>query len=386
MKIALVYDRVNKFGGAERVLLTLHKLWPQAPLYTAVYDPKGAPWADDFKVVPSFLNNFPFIRKYHEAFPWLMPFAFESFDFDKFDVVISITSAEAKGIITPPDTCHICYCLTPIRYLWSSYKHYLKNPQYGVLNPLAKVFMEPILGWLRRWDKIASQRPDYYFAISKTVKKRIKKYYKRSSELIYPAAAKDKFVIANFSSRSNRRLKSANTKETGYFLVVSRLVSYKRVDIIVDAFNKLGLALKIIGDGSERKALEKKAKANIEFLGQRLTDKQLLGYYEDCIALVFSGKEDLGLAAIEVQACGKPVIACKIGGVKETVIDGKTGVFFYPQTIKALTKAIKTFKPAKFKQEDCIKNALKFNEKKFLKKFKEEVEIKWQQHQKLTQK
>ena len=385
MKIALVYDRVNKFGGAERVLLALHKIWPKAPLYTSVYNPAGAPWAKDFKVIPSFVQKFPLAKKHHEIYPWLMPFAFESFNFDKYNVVISITSAEAKGIITKPKTLHICYCLTPTRYLWSGYHHYLDNPRYGLFNSLACLLMKPLLFKLRQWDKVASQRPDCYIAISKTVQKRIKKYYDRSSSLIYPSVDTNKFKqppITNHPAYRSSACAGRQSPITNYFLVVSRLVSYKRVDIIIKAFNKLGFLLKIIGDGVERKCLEKKAKANIEFLGQKLTDGQLISYYQNCFALVFAGKEDFGLVSLEAQACGKPVIAYKIGGIGETIIRNKTGILFSPQTSEALIKAVRLFKPENFKSQDCYQNAEKFGQKIFYKKFKNLVEERWKKHQK----
>lgn len=375
MIVALVYDRVNKFGGAERVLLALHQIWPDAPLYTAVYDPQGAPWAKDFKVISSFAQKFPLAKEHHEIYPWLMPFAFESFNFDKFDIVISVTSAEAKAIITKPETLHLCYCLTPTRYLWSSYEYYLDNPRYGMFNPMAKLLMKPILAKLKQWDKIASQRPDDYIAISKTVQKRIRRYYQRDSDLIYPPVNTGKF------NPVNGQWSMVNGQN--YFLVVSRLVSYKRIDIIIKAFNKLGLPLKIIGDGSERKRLESIAKVNIEFLGQELTDAQLISYYQNCFALVFSGEEDFGLVSLEAQACGKPVIAYKIGGVGETVIGNRTGILFSPQTSEALIKAVKNFKLENFNSQDCHQNAEKFSEKIFAKKFKNFVEEKWQKHQKL---
>ncbi|MFC1711450.1 glycosyltransferase [Patescibacteria group bacterium] len=373
MKVALVYDRVNKFGGAERVLLALHKIWPQAPLFTAVYDSKGAAWASGFKVNPSFIQNLPFANKNHEFFPFLMPYAFEAFDFSDFDVVISVTSAEAKGIITNPNTLHLCYLLTPTRYLWSSFSHYIKNPRFGILNFAARFLMKPMLKSLQSWDVVAAKRPDYYISISETVNKRTLKYYQQKSDIIHPP------VNTNFFQPLKSNTK--NTKEA-YFLAVSRLVSYKRLDIIIDAFNKLGLPLKIIGDGNERKILEKKAKANIEFLGQNLTDNELLRYYQNCACLVFSGTEDFGLVSLEAQACGKPVLGYKAGGIAETVVHGKTGFLFYPQTEKALVKAVKKFNLMTFSKLACRENALKFNEKEFIKKFKKYVEDKWDKHQK----
>jgi glycosyltransferase involved in cell wall biosynthesis len=372
LRIALVYDRVNKFGGAERILLALHRIWPQAPLYTSVYDRQGAPWTRDFQVIPSWLQKIPGAKKHHEFFPWLMPLTFEQFNFKDYDLVISVTSAEAKGVMTQPKTLHLCYCLTPTRYLWSSYKHYLKNPRFGLLNPLAMIFLRPMLSYLKKWDQVASQRPDHYLAISQTVQKRIKKYYHRDAEIIYPPVDVNKFKPTRRYLLDARR----------YFLVVSRLVSYKRVDIIVEAFNQLGLPLKIIGDGTERKRLEKKAKSNIEFLGQDLTDEQLINYYQECLALVFGGQEDFGLVSLEAQACQKPVIAYKMGGIAETVIDGRTGILFARQTTADLIKAIKKFDPKKFKGQDCRQNALKYSQEKFKQKFASKMEELWQQHQK----
>lgn len=362
MKVALIYDRVNKIGGAERVLQVLHEIWPDAPLYTAVYNPKTAPWAKDFKVIPSFLQKFPFAKTHHEAYPWLTPLAFESFNFDAFDVVISITSAEAKGVITKPGTLHICYCLTPTRYLWSGYFDY-KIPPLG----------RPFISRLRIWDQVASQRPDIYLAISKNVQKRIKKYYRRESEVIYPPVDLNKFKM------KNEKLKMTNENKK-FFLIVSRLVSYKKVDIAIEAFNRLGLPLKIVGTGTEMGRLKRLAKNNIEFLGQ-LTDTQLLGYYQRCQAVVFPQEEDFGLVPVETQACGKPVIAYRGGGTLETVVEGKTGEFFDEQTLGSLGAQVKKFKPEKYKPEDCCKNAEKFDLEIFKKKFKEAVEEKWKNFQ-----
>ena len=179
MKVALVYDRVNKWGGAERVLLAFHKLFPEATLYTSVYNPKNAPWAKAFAIKTSFLQSFPYASSSHEFYPFLMPLAFENFSFDEYDLVISVTSEAAKGIMTKPKTMHICYCLTPTRYLWSGYSDYFDNSFF-------RFATKPVISYLRSWDMVASQRPDMYIAISKEVKERIKKYYGRESEVIYP--------------------------------------------------------------------------------------------------------------------------------------------------------------------------------------------------------
>lgn len=363
MKLALVYDRVNKFGGAERVLLALREIWPEAPLFTSVYHPQGAPWAENFKVIPSFLQKFPSARTHHELYPFLMPLAFEKFNFDDFDVVISLTSEFAKGVITKPHTFHLCYCLTPTRYLWSSYSEYFQSSIF-------RFFTQPIVSYLRAWDQIAAQRVDEYLAISENVKRRIKKYYGRDSTVIYPP------VDTEFFQPGKKK------KEEKYFLVVSRLVSYKRVDLAIRAFNQLGWPLKIIGDGFARRALERLAEKNIEFLGQSLTDKEVLGYYQNCRALVFAGREDLGLVALEAQACGKPVVAFRGGGIPETIIEGKTGELFYPQTTESLRETVLKFDEKRYNPDICRQKAQRFDLRRFKKRFKKFVEERWREHEK----
>jgi hypothetical protein len=215
MKVAIVYDRVNKWGGAERVLLSLHKIFPNAPLYTSVYDKKKAPWANAFRVRTSFLQRIPFIKSHHELFPFLMPFAFASFSFKKYDLVISVTSEFAKGIRLPKKAVHICICLTPTRYLWSGYNEYFTNKDFRFLTL-------PLIWILRKWDRYIASFPNSYIAISKEVSNRIKKYYGQESVVVYPS-------IPRIPKAKKTRL-----FEKGYFLVVSRLspfTSYKRVDL-----------------------------------------------------------------------------------------------------------------------------------------------------------
>jgi len=373
VKVALVYDRLNKWGGAERVLLALHKLYPDAPLYTSVYDKEKAPWASVFNVKTSFLQKLPFAMN-HELFATLMPLAFESFSFDEFDLVISVTSEAAKGIITKPKTKHICYCLTPTRYLWSGYEEYFKNP-------LLKFISKPVVWYLRTWDKIAAQRPDAYIAISKEVQKRIKKYYGRKSEVVYPPLSVfSSQLSANSQSvlspsvpisrqQANYNLKTENRElMTEYFLIVSRLVPYKRIDLTVRTFNKLKLPLKIIGMGAEMGRLKTIAGPTIEFLGN-LTDKTLIRYYSGCRALIFPGLEDFGLTILEAQNFGKPVIAFRGGGAVETIIERKTGIFFDKPNVKSLIKAIKQFNNMSFDPKDCMENARKFSFERFKKEF-----------------
>lgn len=351
LKVALVYDRVNKWGGAERVLLALHELFPKAPLYTSVYNKKSAPWAKVFKVKTSFLQKVPLVRDFHELFAAFMPHAFEDFRFDKFDIVISVTSESAKGIKVGSKTLHICYCLTPTRYLWSGYNEYFKKRWFRSLT-------SPFVSYLRLWDISASKRPHFFIAISKEVQARIKKYYARDSIVIYPPLTL-KVESSKFKVQSSKH---------EYFLVVSRLVPYKRVDLAILACNKLSLPLKIVGTGSQFSKLKKIAGSNVEFLGS-LTERKLVEYYKNCRALIFPGKEDFGLVLLEAQSFGKPVVAFNRGGAKELVINGRTGILFDSQNRSSLTRALTAFQKKSFNPKDCIRQAGKFNAKVFGKEF-----------------
>lgn len=359
MRVALVYDRVNKWGGAERVLLVLHELFPDAPLYTSVYNSHTAPWAKIFpKVIPSFLQNFPLARARHDLYAPLMPIAFESFDFSQYDVVVSVTSEAGKGIVTQPATLHICYCLTPTRYLWSGHTEYFGN---SVRRGLA----EPAVSYLKKWDKVAAQRPDVMVAISKNVAERIRRYYGREARVIYPPVSLQSTV---HSLLKNKRAVVRSQSAEDFFLVVSRLVPYKKVDLVVRVFNRLGLPLVVAGTGSEEKRLRKQSRPNIKFAGF-VSDEELLKYYRGCKALIFPQDEDFGLVAIEAQAAGKPVIAYRAGGALETVSEGKTGIFFNEQSEEALIGAVSKFRPANFDPKACIRNAKRFEKKNFVKEF-----------------
>ena len=367
MKVALVYDRVNKWGGAERVLLALHKIFPDAPLYTSVYNKKTAKWAEVFDVKTSFLQSFPFAKSFHELYALLMPIAFETFNFDEYDLVISVTSEAAKGIITKPKTLHICYCLTPTRYLWSGYEDYFKNP-------ILRFFSKPAVSYLRSWDKIACQRPDKYITISQEVQKRIRKYYKKESDVIYPPATLSLARRAGppLQIEINNQKSIINNQNTEFFLIVSRLVYYKRIDIAVKAFNKLNLPLKIVGTGNEEEKLKKIAKSNIEFLGN-LTDEKLSYYYKNCKALIFPGFEDFGLVMVEAQSFGKPVIAFKGGGALDIVREGISGEFFESQTSESLIKAFEKFNSKSYNSNLCKENSLRFSFENFKKQLLEVI-------------
>ena len=354
MKVALVYDRVNKFGGAERVLLALHEIFPEAPLYTLVYDPPKARWASVFKVLPTFLNALPFLRSKHELLSPLAPMAFETFNFDEYDVVISVTSSDAKAIITKPKTLHLCYCLTPTRYFWSGKGDYEKDIKMRFLPSLFKKY-------LRTVDLLTSQRPDLYIAISKVVKRRIQKYYHQDSEVVYPPID-DKFFAKPLSEDKRK-----------YFLVVSRLVPYKRIDLVIKTFNKLNLPLLVIGSGREEMKLKRVSAGNIEFLGQ-VNDATLIKAYREAKAVIFPQEEDLGLVPIEAQASGTPVIAYAKGGAMETVIEGKTGLLFDKQTVSSLAACVARFEKTDFDYTRCVDNAKKFSIDKFKKEFRGKVD------------
>jgi len=368
LKIALVYDKVNTWGGAERVLLAIHQIFPDAPLYTSVFAEKKAGWAKVFpQVIPSFLQKFPWAKTKNHWYALLMPLAFEQFNFNDYDIVISVTSGEAKGIITKPKTLHLCYCLTPTRFLWvepgyAGYRH------FGIFNKLVHAFKPPFLSLLKKWDEVAAQRPDAYAATCKTVAQRILKYYHRQAKIINPFVDTEFFKPGkSFSSKNN------------YFLVVGRLVPYKRFDIAVEACQKLGLSLKIVGQGPDFKLLKKKANSYskssqslVEFLGL-VDDKKLLSLYQNCQALIMPQEEDFGLVALEAQACGRPVIAFGKGGAKETILEGKTGIFFDKQTPSCLAEALKKFKTYHFSPKLIRSHAEKFCLENFKRKFRDWV-------------
>lgn len=347
MKIALVHDYLTQFGGGERVLKAFCEMFPEAPIWTLIYDEKATGGIfKDRKIHTSFLQKIPGSKKFFRGLIWLMPLAVEQFDFSDFDLVISVSHSFGKGIITKPTTKHICYCLTPTRYLW----HDSGLP----FKPISRF----ILTYLRAWDYQAAQRPDYFIASSENVKQRIKKYYNRESEVIYPPVETNNF-----------NYKPAGLILKDYFLMVGRMVPYKRFDVAIEAFAKMPEEkLLIIGDGPEynklkTKSLKFKVK-NIKFLG-RISDSELPKYYANCKALIFPQEEDFGIAPVEAMAAGRPIIAFRAGGALETVIEGETGVFFNEQKPESLLKSIKYFNESKFDSLKIRKYTLKFDNEVF---------------------
>lgn len=349
LRVALVYDRLNKVGGAEEILVALSELYPLADWYTSVYYPSRAPYARSWNIYPSFLNNIPFFRTRHEIVPFLMPFIFESFDFNHYDLVISIGSAEAKGIITRPETLHVNYCLTPTRYLWSHREEYLNNNQFGFFQKLIRPLGNKIMGILKKWDYVAAQRPDNMISISEHVNNRVQQYYHRESAVIYPPI--------NLSKFNEQKVKP---EFSDYFLVVARLVPYKHLDLIVKAFNKSGRKLLIVGEGTSRTKLLSLAKPNIHFFGF-VPDTKLIGLYQNCNAFIQANEEDFGIAMCEALAAGRPVIAYNKGGAKEIINPGINGLLFDSQTTSGLNTELDKYDRMNFSPQKCRSSVIKFD-------------------------
>lgn len=348
MRIALVHDYLVQYGGGERVLEAFCELFPRAPIYTLVYDKKSMDGAFEDRIIrTSFLQKIPLARSKHRLFPILMPLAIEEFDLSKYDLIISTSNSYAKGVNV--SSTHICYCHTPMRYAWDDCHKYLREFSYP---PLLKKIVPFAMNYIRAWDRISAERVTHYIANSQCVANRIRKYYRKDSTVIYPPVDISRFYV--------------NEKVEDYFLIVSRLLPYKRFDIAIEAFRDLKIPLKIIGEGPDEKRLKKLARnaPNIEFLG-RLSDKKIPEYYSKCQAFIFPSEEDFGIVQVEAMASGRPVIAYRAGGALEVVEDGKTGVFFDEQTPESLKKAIIEFRKSQFDSQYIRDHAARFNKDVF---------------------
>jgi glycosyltransferase involved in cell wall biosynthesis len=345
LKVALVHDYLNQYGGAERVLEELHTLFPSAPVYTSMYWPeKMSATIRRLDVRTSFLQRLPLVTRNHQPFLLLYPLAFESFDLSEFDVVISNSSAFCKGVLTPPGTLHICYCLTPMRWVWN-YHAYIERERLGWM---ARLVLPAAISHLRAWDVATAQNVDRFLAISRTVSSRIRKYYRRDSRVIYPPVNCDAFLVPP-------------ARVEDYYLTVSRLIPYKRIDLAVDAFSRLGIPLKVVGSGGRNlPELRARAGRNVEFVG-RVSDVELKQLYAGCRGLVFPGEEDFGIAPLEANASGRPVIAYAGGGALDTVIDGHTGVLFESQSVDCLISAIRRADAIAWDSVELRQHARKFD-------------------------
>lgn len=367
-KIAIIYDWIDKWGGVERLLLVLKELFPEADFFTSYFDLRKAFWAKKLKIETSFLQNFPnFIKKNRILSLPFYPIAFETFNFNQYDLVISVTSSFAKGVITKPQTYHICYLLTPTRFLW------LYPEIYGIKG-VKKIFIEPYLKYLKKWDKIASFRPDKILTISKTVATRCEMIYRKKADVVYPPFNFDYWLKIEKKIKRNSQLsgKFNYLLKKPYFLVVSRLEPYKKIDIVIDTFKKYNFShylLAIVGEGSQAFQLKIKAGKNILFF-PRITDEELGWLYQNAQALIMPQEEDFGYVSLEAQFFSCPVIAFGQGGATETILDGKTGIFFKSQTKEGLSEALERFHTISYNLKKQVEifgkeNVKKFNKEKF---------------------
>lgn len=353
-KIAIVCDWINDWGWAELVLEQLLEMFPQADIFTSVFFADKKAIFKNRKIITSGLQNIPFLGKSHKLALTFRPQVFESFDLSEYDIVISSTSAESKGVITKPETLHICYCHTPTRYFWSHYHEYLSYLEFGILNPLAKWLMPKMIHSLRNWDFVAAQRPDYFIANSKNTRNRIKKYYKREAEVIYPCIDTSLYEVVE------------NKKE--YYLWVSRCIPYKKFDLLVEAFNKNKKPLILVTntDNTLYRKLKSISEANITWVFTPSRD-DLQKLYGEARGFLFPAEEDFGLVPLEAMAAGTPVIAYGKAWALETIVDKKTGIFFGEQNSDSLNSAIDIFETLHFNSKEIRKHAEKFDRSVFKK-------------------
>lgn len=365
-RIALVHDYLVQDGGSERVLLALHELYPRAPIFTLFHNPErthaGFKHAD---IRPSSLNNLPFAKKRYQWYLPFMPAAVEAFDLSGYDLVLSSSSTFAKGAIASPEALHVCYCHTPTRFLWQERNDYVNElPQPKIIKRL----LPPLLHQLRQWDAIAARRPDVMLTNSRTSAQRIRRYYQRDAEIIAPPVDVERIPFS--------------TKPGTFWLTGGRLVAYKRFDLVVQAFAKLNVALKIFGEGPELEKLKKMAGPKTEFLGH-VTDDAKIQLFRDAIAFLHPQIEDFGITAVEAMAAGRPIIAFGQGGATETVLDGVTGTFFEIQCWEDIGNAVLRFDPSRFDARKIREHAESFGKPRFLAQIQDRLERAWTEHRSL---
>lgn len=376
LKVALVHDYLVEYGGAETVLECFASIFPDAPIYTLVYDPSLVKKIAPGRIIRStFLQKIPFASSSHRFFPLLMPMATESLDLSYYDLVLSDSASYAKGVITAPDSLHICYCHTPTRYVWDDCQKFVREFSYpGLLRRLVPLG----LNYVRIWDRIASNRVDAYIANSRLVAERIKKYYQRKSVVINPPVLV-KELLSPYDQQKRGIFKAEYLKPSqkeGYYLMLGRLMSYKKFDLGIKAFNRLKLPLKIIGGGPELNKLKKIAGPNVEIVGPLPPrDPRKAMYFAKSKAFIFPQEEDFGIVALEAMISGKPVIAYRAGGALEAIEENVTGIFFNNQTEASLVKAVQEFelksKQGVFNPFKIYEFALNFRKESFEEKIKD---------------
>lgn len=355
MRIALVHDYLSQDGGAERVLKAFHEVWPEAPIFVLFHDRKKIPDFNTAIIRESFLSRLPFVRGHFQWYLPLIPLATEKYNLEEFDVVLSSTSAFAKGVLTAPHTLHISYCHTPARYLWSDTHQYIANLKY---NPLIKMLLPRLISKMRLWDTMSANRVDHFVANSRTVQYRIQKYYRRLSDVIHPPVTLSTFAI--------------HKKPNDYFVAGGRLVPYKNLDLVIQAFNRLGWPLRIFGTGSELSRLRAIAKPNCIFLG-RISETEKAKLLSGARAFIHPQIEDFGITPLEAMASGRPVIAYAVGGATETIIPNETGVFFNEQNWETLYDTLLNFDSEHWDSERIRDHAASFDTIIFKNKIKDYV-------------
>ena len=355
-KTAIVHDWFCNMGGGDKVAEAFLEIMPDSPIYTSCYLEKSlTPQLRKADIKASFLQKHLNQKKdNHQKFLPLMPLAFESFDMKRYDIVLSSSSCCAKGVITGPDTIHFCYCHTPMRYAWEFFGEYTEN-----MRPFKKKLINCVMNYIRMWDVMSSNRVDYFIANSQNVANRIWKHYKREAVVIHPPIDTEYFTPGN--------------EDGDFYLCISRLVKYKRIDLAVKACNELKLPLVVIGQGAEYEYLRKIAGSTVRILG-RQPDEVIREYYRKCKAFIFPGEEDFGMTPLEAQACGRPVIAYGKGGALETVVEGETGIFFKEQTEESLMNALQRFEKLEFRKDVCRENAERFSVPIFIEKICKEIQ------------
>ena len=358
MRIALIHDWLNQIGGAEDVLETLAGMYPGSPIYTSMYAPDVMPSVyRSWDIRTTWMNRLPGIHRHHQIYLPFYPLAFASLALQDCDVVLSNKSGFCHGVQAPRRATHICYCLAPTRYVWNL-REYARRER---LPAIANALLPPVIALLRRWDYSAAQRVHHFVAISTEIQARVKRYYGRESVVIHPPVETARFYLA--------------PRHDDYFLILSRLIPYKRIDLAIQAFNELGLPLVIAGDGRDRARLQAMAKPNITFLG-RVGDARAAELMANCRAFIFPGLEDFGITPVQAQAAGRPVIALAGGGALDTVQAGVTGLFFHETTWQSLAEAVRRFDDSQFNPTVIREFALRFDTQVFKRKLSEFVKEK----------
>jgi len=360
-KVAIVVDWLTDMGGAERVVWAMHEIWPDAPIYTTLHRPENFKDWQSLDIRTSYLQRWPFAAKHHRYTLPFMPAAIESLDLDDYDIVVSSSSSGcAKGIITKATTLHACYCHTPNRVLWDDCHSFQSLHK---LSWWQRLIVPGQLRDLRMWDRCAADRVDHFIGNSHFVAKRIKKYYQRDAEVIHPPVDTINYNLAE--------------KTGNYFLAVGRLIPYKRFDLAIQAANVLGVKLRIVGTGPEEARLRGMAGKHVTFMG-KVSEAQLQRMYGECQALIFPQVEDFGLTAVEVQACGRPVVALRAGGALETVVPNRTGILFAEQTVSSLADAMQRATTHRWIKKSIQKHADSFDINVFKKKLHDSVMQQWE--------